>query len=636
MPRGQTFCLVALTLAFLSLPTLPAQTLPPEVARHGYADSIVINGKIVSMDDHAYNANPGRIYQAMAVKGSQILALGTNDYIRNLANRDTKVMDVGGRVVIPGIVNPHSHLFGSPTIARAMGIPYPGNGRAITVQAGRDLEATRLKVENAIRDTVAQMQPGQWLNVGIDENRAEGATPNKIFSWTSRGDLTNPRRLDPISPNNPVLIQAVSRLTANTAALDLLRKLIEDFDLWEAQELSDLDNPTALGQIGLGASAAIEWEIWYADQPTSVLAEMVRRQWEQAAAHGVTAFGSRTYNPRIIDTVTYLNREKAAPIRFMMLMETHRRPAHPDFGRQLYSMIGSLWGLGDDMMWVGGVSSELWDSSFPLHCFGKDVPAPPEIKIREMCREPGNLFWDAMENALGSGWRTAGFHGVASDGVRRYTQMIESAMKKYGLTAEEIRKRRPTVEHVAAVGTVPDIMAKMKELGIILAAQPTRMLQTEDYIRDYGPEVVKFMQPIKSWLDYGLTVVWHGSHRGFGSELKIFMDRMIFGKPVLPEQALDRVTVLKMATTWPPLYLVKEDKIGTLEVGKLADYTVLDKDFFTIPLDEIEQIRPQMTVVGGNVRALQADFAGTLGMAPVGYQFPEGYMPWLRSGGGPD
>jgi predicted amidohydrolase YtcJ len=98
----------------------------------------------------------------------------------------------------------------------------------------------------------------------------------------------------------------------------------------------------------------------------------------------------------------------------------------------------------------------------------------------------------------------------------------------------------------------------------------------------------------------------------------------------LPEQALDRVTVLKMWTTWAPHYFLKEKDMGTLEVGKMADFTVLDKDFFTIPVPEILKIRPQMTVVGGKIRALQSDFAKALGMEPVGYQFPEGYYPWDR------
>jgi imidazolonepropionase-like amidohydrolase len=86
-----------------------------------------------------------------------------------------------------------------------------------------------------------------------------------------------------------------------------------------------------------------------------------------------------------------------------------------------------------------------------------------------------------------------------------------------------------------------------------------------------------------------------------------------------------------MWTTWAPIYLIKEKEIGTLEVGKLADFTVLDKDFFTIPVPEILKIRPQMTVLGGKITALQAGFAGTLGMEPVGYQFPDGYYPWDRN-----
>ncbi|MBI3933354.1 MAG: hypothetical protein HY316_01595, partial [Acidobacteria bacterium] len=550
MRKGQCLCLAALALAFVSFAKVQAQTVPPEVAQHGYADSIVVNGKIVSMDDKGYNANPGRIYQALAVKGTRLIALGTNDYIRTLANQNTKVYDVGGRLVLPAIIDGHAHHFGGPAIAKAMGIDPMAGGRAINVQAARDMEGTRLRVENAIKENVAQMQPGQWLQVGINANQAEGTTGSKIFAWTVRGELENPKRLDPISPKNPVMISVGTRRTMNTVALDLLRKLYPSVNEASKMELPDLDDPTATGQVGLGVEAAIQWEIWLKDQPTPLLAEMVRRDWEMMAAHGQNVFGSRAYNPRIVETVSYLNRTKTAPIRYMLLLETHRRPNDPKTSKEMYSNIGSLWGIGDDMMWIGGVSSELWDSSFPLMCFGKDLPAPPEIKIREMCREPGNLFWDAMVNALGSGWRAAGFHGVASDGVRRYTQMIEQAMKQYNISVEDIRSRRMTTDHFEAVGTLPDVMAKVKELGIIVSANPSRMARVDDYIRDYGPGVEKFIQPAKTWLDAGITVVGQfEGYRGIGRQMKLYIDREVNGRKVLPDQALDRVVVLKMWTT---------------------------------------------------------------------------------------
>ena len=160
-------------------------------------------------------------------------------------------------------------------------------------------------------------------------------------------------------------------------------------------------------------------------------------------------------------------------------------------------------------------------------------------------------------------------------------------------------------------------MAKVKELGIIISANPYRMRRTEDYIRDYGPEAEKFMQPAKTWLDNGLTVVGQfEGYQGIGIQMLLYITRDVSGKKVLPDQALDRVTVLKLWTTWAPKYLMKEKEIGTLEVGKLADLSVLDKDFFTIPVQEILKIKPQMTVVGGKYRALQGDFAKSLEQVP--------------------
>jgi hypothetical protein len=315
----------------------------------------------------------------------------------------------------------------------------------------------------------------------------------------------------------------------------------------------------------------------------------------------------------------------------MMLIEVHRRPSDPQFIRQLYKMSGNLTGIGDNMMWMGGVASELWDSSFPQHCFGNDMPAPPEIKKREKCMKPGDMYWDALQNALEQGWRLAGVHGVGSDGIRRYTQLIEMAMKNSGMTVDDIRRLRLTTEHAEALGNPPDLIAKIKELGIIVSANPPRLMRTPDYIQDYGPEVEVFMQPVKSWLDQGVNVVGQfEGYRSIGSDLTLYITRDIDGKVVLPDQKLDRVTVLKMWTTWAPRYMLKDNDLGTLEVGKLADFVVLDKDFFTIPVGDIPKIRPQMTVVGGTIRALQADFARAISMEPVGWQFPANYQPWVE------
>lgn len=622
--------LTASLLAVLNTPLLSAQSLPPQVEEMGYADSIVVNGKVVSMDDQGYNANPGHIYQAMAIKGNKIMALGTNEQIRALAGRKTQVYDMGGKLVLPGIVDGHAHHMGTPEIAKAMGMPYPNNGRSIRVKGARDLEGTRLKVENAIKDAVKEMKPGEWLTVGLDEDRDVGATQSKLFAWTVRGDLENRQRLDPIAPNNPVLVRAGTRLTGNSMTVDILKKKFPFLIEAEKAELTDLSDPVAIGELGLGIDEALKWEIWLGDQPDTALAEMIRRDWEMMAAHGQVSFSSRTYNPRIITALNVLNRTGLAPVRFGIIQEIHRRPNNPVADEGIYGRIGSFWGLGDDMMWQQGIGTELWDSSFPLVCLSADIPGTPaEVKARELCRKPGDAYWKMMVDALGAGWRLAQFHGVGSDGLRRYTQMIEQAMKEYNIPLDEIRARRMTTDHAEAIGFVPDVMAKVKELGILISANPRRMQREPDYIRDYGPKAEEFMQPVKKWLEYGLPVVGEfESYSGIGLQFKLYIDREVFGKKVLPDQALDRVTVMKLWTTWAPQYYLKEKTMGTLEVGKYADYVVLDKDYFTIPVPEILKIIPQMTVVNGKVRAIQAGFAKTLGVEPVGYQFPPNYMPW--------
>src|SRR3970040_1669813 len=101
MGKPAILSLAVLALLILSAPILRAQTpLPPEVAKHGYADTIVVNTKVISVDDAGLNNNPGHIYEAMAIKGDRIIALGTSERIRALADSNTKVLDLTGQTVI--------------------------------------------------------------------------------------------------------------------------------------------------------------------------------------------------------------------------------------------------------------------------------------------------------------------------------------------------------------------------------------------------------------------------------------------------------------------------------------------------------------------------------------------------------
>jgi predicted amidohydrolase YtcJ len=122
---------------------------------------ILVDGKVVSVDDRGYNENPGRIYEGMAVKRDRIMALGTSREMRALADSNTSVIDLMGQTVIPGIIESHVHLYGDPAELARRGIPTPPR-KGIRVGRRRTRNDPRL-VQNAIRDEVKTLQEGDWL-----------------------------------------------------------------------------------------------------------------------------------------------------------------------------------------------------------------------------------------------------------------------------------------------------------------------------------------------------------------------------------------------------------------------------------------------------------------------------------------
>ncbi|MBI4442562.1 MAG: amidohydrolase family protein [Acidobacteria bacterium] len=589
---------------------------------------IVFNGKIVSMDDNGVNTSVGHVYEAMAVKGDRIMALGTNQQIQALADSNTQRVDLDGQTVMPGIISTHWHAYGFQ-FAQQTGVRATDVGARITVQAGKDFESTRLKIENEIQEAVKRAEPEKWIFVGVTQNQAEGVSGEDVKAWITSDSLEPIDRLDRIAPNHPVLVQSGPRANINSKGYEMAERMVPHWGEFIKQSMgADMDEEITKGFVGVAAQQSIQWDITYRNNPKTLLAEMVRRLLERAAANGLTTFGSRVPHPRIIDLYSLLRRENALPVRFGALMEVHRRPADPETTRQFYNMTGNLTGVGDDYLWINGVASEMWDAPFPMVCLGKDLEAPPRIKARELCPKPGDMWYDTLQVALETGWRLAGVHGVGSDAVRRFIGLIERAMANSGQTVEDIRKLHMTMDHTHVVGKLPDVMAGLKKYNIILSAAPGYFAESPSFVKDYGPSVVPFLAPIKTWIDNGIRVVGESGPGNYGNVWLRYMTREVPGGTFQPDEAVDRVTVLKMWTTWASEYMRKENAIGSLEVGKLADFVVLDKDLFTIPQNDIPKIRPQMTVMGGKVRYLDSEYAGKLGVQPVGYQFAPDEQPW--------
>ena len=103
------------------------------------------------------------------------------------------------------------------------------------------------------------------------------------------------------------------------------------------------------------------------------------------------------------------------------------------------------------------------------------------------------------------------------------------------------------------------------------------------------------------------------------------------GKVWQPEERIDRVHAMKMWTRWAAEYVRHPDQLGSLEEGKWADLLVIDRDYFTVPVDDILKVRPLMTMVGGKVEALNASLASEWRVEPVGHQynFDDSELEWI-------
>ena len=373
----------------------------------------------------------------------------------------------------------------------------------------------------------------------------------------------------------------------------------------------------------------INWERFMEKLRPATMAEMLSLTSQDLASVGVTTFSTRIPFPKVMTGYATLAGLGQMPIRLDAHYEVHRMPTEPSQTRQIYRRTGVLQGIGDDYLWIDGVASERWDSIYPESCTGPDTKAPAHIKAREVCPKPGDLPWDVLENAMKAGWRMAGVHMCGSESARQMFKLVDNAMAANGWTLQDVQGMHFTGEHCNLVGKQPDVIAGLKKYGFILSCG-TSMAEAPLWIRDYGPEIEPFIRPFKTWIDSGVKVVgqsWGYSVPGTMSFRPPFSNpwmavtRRYDGKSWEPEERIDRVHALKMWTSWAAEYVQRAQKIGTLETGKYADLLVIDRDYFTIPEDDILKIHPLMTVVGGKTIVLQAALAKEFGTQPVGPAF---------------
>ena len=609
MNRCFKICLSGLVLVGVFSGVGWAQSRPALVDQMGYADLVLINGKVVSMDDRSITPEtPGNIYQAMAIKGKKIMSRGTNEEMRALAGPQTVIEDVGGRVVIPGLIQTHFHLFSRAARRYGPSMGFVDPSVQLTVTAASNPEATAKVIRDALLNAirVQNIPEGQWISLRVEEG---DNAPGTGRTWFGKGKL-NRRQLDAVTPSHPILVRANIGGYFNEAAIKLFT---EEFHDWmESTDIETAPGSSQNGYVAVPEMGGLTFEFWWKDKPSADLAEVMRLYSVDVVNMGITTVATRILYPKVIEAFNILNREGKLPHRLAYYVESQRGNFFNVRSiREFYRGMGAPWtnhANGGEMLWLNGMCNELWDSTQYSVCLGPDMPATQDIKDRERCPAPGMKSWESVKAGLEFGWRPAQIHGNSSHGARLFLQLLEEVAQDKNYSVEYIRNLRPTLEHNALLGNVPDVMAGLKKYGVILNVNTGNFAEVPPLIEDYGEGLREYAMPVKTWINSGIRVTFEASGVDFWKPIHSLVTRKtpvsaIYPEPVvlLPEEAVDRVTALKMATTWASEYMMAEDTIGTLEPGKFADFAVLDRDYFSIPADDLLNVRVVMTGLSGEI-----------------------------------
>ena len=509
------------------------------LAQQTAPDVILSNGKIITVDERF------TIAQAVAIKGDRIVAVGSNADISRLAGPTTRRIDLKGRAAIPGLIDNHMHLL------RA--------GGTWQWEVRWDGVATRKEALDLLRARTKAVKPGEWIyNLG-------GWTIDQ-FSDDKR-PFTR-QELDGVAPDNPVLLQASYYETyLNSRAVRAL----------------GVDAPTGrVDESGIRALAAKLPVAPAKDIETStagMIADLNRA--------GLTAIGSAGCETEFLPMYQRWAAQGKLNLRVFCIDGVATGTTPEDVGRALPQIAQMKLFQGnnnlDHIFFGESVYGPLHDPMFLV----KSDPKPDQL-----------VLWRRITTEIAKDRLPLHVHAELEDTIGSFLDQIEAINKEY-----PVKNLRWVLAHVNRI--TPQDLARMKELGLAAAVHPWAVINGGINQRTFG-ESAQDMPPLDTIQKSGIT--WGlGSDGSRANQILPFTTlwfavtgKMVGGTKVL-RQTISREDALIAHTRKNAYFLFQENNLGSIQTGKLADIVVTDRDYLTVPTDQIKDIKPVMTIVGGRI-----------------------------------
>jgi predicted amidohydrolase YtcJ len=513
---------------------------PLALAQQPAADLIISNGKIVTVDERF------TIAQAVAVRGERIVAVGSNQEIARLAGPNTRRIDARGRAVIPGLIDNHMHLL------RA-GITWQQEVRL----DGVDSQKRALEM---LRSRAAAAGSGSWVYT-------LGGWAMEQFSDDS-APFTR-EELDRVVPNNPVLLQAsYYEAYLNSRALEALGVAAK----FPTGRIGEDDFRALVARIPTPSPAE-------AEASTRVMLRDLNQM-------GLTAFGSAGCEEDMLGLYrTWAGRHELNVRVFCITGQPAGTPQQVE--RALPAIPGMKLFQGNHLLDHVAYGESVYG---PLH--------DPMFLVKSDPRPEQLAEWRRIATAVAKARLPLHVHANLTDTIDAFLDQIEAIHREY-----PIKNLRWTLAHANQLNA--SHLARMRNLGMYAAVHPWAVINGDINHRVFGESAADMAQ-LRTIQASGVT--WgFGSDGSRANQIRPFTTlwwavtgKMVGGRTVL-RQPISREDALVAHTRKNAYLIFQEDNLGSIQAGKVADLLVLDRDYLTVPADQIKDIKPVLTVVGGRV-----------------------------------
>jgi len=548
-------------------------------------DLIVHNAKVVTLDAKS------RIAQALAVRNGRIVAVGDSAALLKQRGPITKVIDARGKTVLPGLYDSHVHPLGAATSEWAAPLP--------------DLKSLN-EVFAYIRKQAAVTPKGEWivLRYAFPTRLDEARFPTKA-------------ELDKAAPDHPVLYHAGPAGVVNSRGLARSEITKDTPNPANGVIVKDkvTGEPTGMLRNAYGPLKGLPRESakLTADDKREAVKKLFRLYNEQ----GLTSVADRASSREALRLYLDLQKRGELTLRVNVAPSFDPYGTRAEIVRRLEALPGKdkrggPSGVGDDWVRIGPIKVFLDGGMLNGTAYmRKPWPRGETYQVTEDDYR-GLLFIKPAQLSI-----------VAEEAARRKWQMTAHTAGEGGmdvlLDAYEVVNRLVPIKDLRFCITHANFpsrrnLERCKELGVCADVQPAWLYKDgATLLRVLGAERVRWFQPYKSWLDY--TVIGGGSDHmlrfdplkstnpwhpwlGIWVALTRSTER---GAPLVPSEKLTREQALRLYTINNAYLHHEEKKKGTLEVGKLADLILVDRDVLTCPVDDVRHTRVLTTIVGGKI-----------------------------------